>query len=91
MIQQSVLQKLKKQKAKLTIAEEEDKPNPSKVKSPVKRKSKFTNRSSKENDRKRKKLMRNNINDEKRTLKKRKITKEKKQSLTTLMIMKRSS
>ena len=68
MIQQSVLQKLKKQKAKLTIAEEEDKPNPSKVKSPVKRKSNFTNRSSKEN----------NINDEKRTLKKKKDNKRKK-------------
>ena len=40
------------------------KPDPSKVKSPVKRKANFTNRSSKENDKKRKKLMRDNINDE---------------------------
>ena len=46
MIQQSVLQELEKQKTKSTIAQEEEKPDPSKVKSPVKRKSKFTNRTS---------------------------------------------
>ena len=65
-IRQSVLQELDKQKAKLTIPQEEDKPEPSKVKSSVKRKSKFTNRSSKENDKKRKKLMNDNINDERK-------------------------
>ena len=48
MIRQSVLQELEKHKTKLTIAQEEEKPDPSKVKCPVKRKLKFTNRSSKE-------------------------------------------
>ena len=42
MIRQSVLQELEKQKTKLTIVHEEEKPDPSKVKPPVKRKSKFT-------------------------------------------------
>ena len=68
MIRQSVLQELQKQKTKLTIAQGEEKPDPGKVKSPVKGKSKFTNRSSKENNKKRKKLMRDNINDERREL-----------------------
>ena len=48
MIRQSVLQELEKHKTKLTIAQEEEKPRPSKVKCPVKRKLKFTNCSSKE-------------------------------------------
>ena len=48
MIRQSVLQELEKHKTKLTIAQEEEKPHPSKVKCSVKRKLKFTNRSSKE-------------------------------------------
>ena len=50
MIQQSVLLELDKHKTKLTIAQEEEKPDPSKVKSPLKGKSTFTNFSSKEND-----------------------------------------
>ena len=66
MIRQSILQELEKQKTKLTIAQEEEKPDPNKVKCPVKRKSKFTNRSSKKNDKKRKKLMLDNINDERK-------------------------
>ena len=66
MIRQSVLQELEKRKTKLTIAKEEEKPNPSKFKSPVKRKPKFINRSSKENDKKRKKLMCDNISDERK-------------------------
>ena len=47
MIQQSVLLELEKQKAKLAMDQQKEKTNSSKVKSPVKIKSKFTNRSSK--------------------------------------------
>ena len=43
--------------AKLAMDQHEEKTNSSKVKSPVKRKSKFTNRSSRENDKKRKKFL----------------------------------
>ena len=63
MIRQSVLQELVKQKAKLYIILKEEKVDSSKVKSPVKRMSKFINCSCKENDKKRKKLMRDNVND----------------------------
>ena len=63
MIRQSVLQELVKQKAKLYIILEEEKVNSSKVKCPLKRMSKFINCSSKENDKKRKRLMRDNVND----------------------------
>ena len=65
MIRQSVLQELEKLKAKLTIAHDEEKPDPGKVIAPVKKKAKFSNCNSKENDKKRKKLIRDNINDEK--------------------------
>ena len=68
MIRQVVLQELEKQKAKLILAQEKEKPDPSQVKSPVKRKSKFTNCSSKENDKKRNKLTHDNINDEKKNI-----------------------
>ena len=77
MIQQSVLLELDKHKTKLTIAQEEEKPDPSKVKSSVKRKSTFTNFSSKENDKKRKKLMCDNISDKEKERLKKIITKEK--------------
>ena len=51
--------------------QQKEKTNSSKVKSPVKRKSKFTNRGSRENDNKRKKFMRDNFGeDEKEHLKK---------------------
>ena len=51
--------------------QQKEKTNSSKVESPVKRKSKFTNRSSRENDKKRKKFMRDNFGeDEKEQLKK---------------------
>ena len=53
-IRQFVLQELEKQKAKLTIPQDKEKPDPSKVKAPVKKKLKFTNCSSKEDDNKRK-------------------------------------
>ena len=56
MIRQSVLLELEKQKVKLAMDLGKEKTNSNKVKSPVKRESKFTSRSSREND-KRKKLM----------------------------------
>ena len=55
LIQQSVLLELKKNKAKLAMDQQKEKTNSRKLKPPVKRKSKFTNRSSRENDKKRKK------------------------------------
>ena len=64
MVRQSVLQELEKQKAKLAVDQEKEETNSSKVKSPVKRKSKFTNCSFRENDR-RKKFMRDNLEEEK--------------------------
>ena len=72
MIRQSVLLELEKQKAKLAMDQQKEKTNSNKVKSPVKRKPKFTNRrSSKENDKKRKKFIRDNFDeDEKEQLKK---------------------
>ena len=71
MIRQSVLLELEKQKAKLAMDQQKEKTNSSKVKSPVKRKSKFTNRSPRENDKKRKKLLRDNFGeDEKEQFKK---------------------
>ena len=70
MIQQSVLLELEKQKAKLAMDQQDKKTSSSKVKSPVKRKSQLTNCSSRENDKKRKKFMRDNFEDEKEQLKK---------------------
>ena len=61
---------LEKQKAKLTIVQGQETIDLSQVKSPEKKKSKGINRSCKENDKK-KKLMLDNIIDEKRVLKKR--------------------
>ena len=71
MIQQSVLLELEKQKAKLAMDQQNKKTSSSKVKSPVKRKSQLTYCSSRENDKKRKKFMRDNFGeDEKEQLKK---------------------
>ena len=56
MTQQSVLLGLEKQKAKLAMDQQKEKTNSNKVKSPVKRKSKFTNHSPGENDKKKKKV-----------------------------------
>ena len=70
-IRQSVLLELEKQKAKLAMDQQDKKTSSSKVKSPVKRKSQLTNCSSRENDKKRKKFMRDNFGeDEKEQLKK---------------------
>ena len=71
MIQQSVLLELEKQKAKLAMDQQNKKTSSRKVKSPVKRKSQFTNCTSRESDKKRKKFMRHNFGeDEKEQLKK---------------------
>ena len=50
MIRQTVLLELEKQKAKLSMDQQKEKTSSNKVKSPVKRKSKFTDRSSGENE-----------------------------------------
>ena len=57
-----------KKKVKLAIFQEKDIINSNKVKSPVKRKSKLTNRSSRENDKKGKKSMRDKADDEKKNI-----------------------
>ena len=78
-IQQSVLLELENQKAKLSMEQQKQKINSSKVKSPVNRKSKFTNRSFRENYKNRNKFMRDNFGeDEKEQLKK--LTKKKERS-----------
>ena len=64
MIRQSVLLELEKQKAKLAMDQQREKTNSSKVKSLVKRKSKFTNRTFRENDKKRKKFMHDNFGED---------------------------
>ena len=70
-IRQSALLELEKQKAKLAMDQQKQKTNSTRVKSPLKRKSKFRNRNSRENDEKRKKFMRDNFGeDEKEELKK---------------------
>ena len=61
MMRQSVLLELEKQEAKIAMDQQNKKTSSSKVKSPVKRKSQFTNRSSRENNKKRKKFMRDNF------------------------------
>ena len=72
MNQQSVLQEVEKQKTKLPMDQQKEKTISNKIKSPVKRKSKFTDRISRENDEKRKKFMRDNFGeDKKEQLKKR--------------------
>ena len=64
MIQQSVLQELEKQKAKLAVDQEKEESNSNKIKSPVKRNSKFANRSFRENDKRRKRFMCDNLEEE---------------------------
>ena len=95
---------------------QKEKTNSNKVKSPVKRASEFTNRRSRENDKKRKKFVcynfgedekeqlkkdgkkkkeieiRDNLEEEKKkNIKKKSITKGKKQSVITLIIIKENS
>ena len=94
MTQQSVLLGLEKQKAKLAMDQQKEKTNSNKVKSPVKRKSKFTNRSFRENDKKRNRFD-NFGEDEKEQLKKvgnkkKRTTKEKKKGVITSMIVKKT-
>ena len=70
MIRQSVLQELEKQKANLAVDQEKEETNSNKVRSPLKGKSKFTNHSFRENDKRRKKFMRDNLEEEKKNSRK---------------------
>ena len=63
-------QELEKQKAKLAVDQEKEETNSNKVRSPMKRKSKFTNHSFRENDKRMKKFMWDNLEEEKRMFKK---------------------
>ena len=64
MIRQSILQQLEKQKSKLAVDQEKEETNSKKIKSPVKRKSKFRNRSFRENDKRRERFMHDNLEEE---------------------------
>ena len=64
MIQQCVLLELEKQKVKLAMDQQKEKTNSNKVKFPVKRKSKFTNRSFRESDKEINKLMCDNFGED---------------------------
>ena len=66
MIRQFVLQELEKQKAKLAVDQEKEETNSNKVRSPTKRKSKLTNRSFRENYKRMKKFMLDNIRKKKK-------------------------
>ena len=89
MIRQSVLQEQEKQKAKLAIDQEKEKINSNKFRSPVKRKSNFTNHSSREYDKKRKKLMRDSFGEDEKEQFKKMIKKERKKCVITLRKNKR--
>ena len=75
-IQQSVIKELEKQKTKKAIAQKQD-ITINHVKFPFKRKSKFTSRNFRENDKYRKKFMHHNLDDDKRKLLKEKKIKKK--------------
>ena len=68
MIRQFVLQELEKQKAKLAVDQEKEETNSNKVRSPIKRKSKLTNRSFRENYKTMKKFMRDKIRKKKKNI-----------------------
>ena len=68
MIRQFVLQELEKQKAKLAVDQEKEETNSNKVRSPIKRKSKLTNRSFRENYKRMKKFMRDKIRKKKKNI-----------------------
>ena len=68
MIRQFVLQELEKQKAKLAVDQEKEETNSNKVRSPIKRKSKLTNRSFRENCKRMKKFMRDKIRKKKKNI-----------------------
>ena len=106
MIQHSVLLEIERQEGKLAMDQHKEKTNSNKVKSSVKRKSKFTNRRSRENDMKRKKFMLDNFGEDeneqlkkcvrtwrkkKKYIKKKRITKETEQSVITITIIKKIS
>ena len=84
MIRESVLLEQEKQKAKLALDQQKDKTNSNKVKSLVKRKSNFSNCSSRENNKKREKLMHDIFGEaEKGQLKKDKKKEERKKCIIT--------
>ena len=87
MIQRSVIKKLEKQKTKTAIAQEQD-ITVNHVKSPVKRKSKFTSYNFRENGKSRKKFMCYNLNDDKREQLKEIAKSERNKCVITLMIIK---
>ena len=64
MIRQSTLQELERQKGELDMDQEKEETNSNKGKSPVKRKSKFTDSSFRENGKRRQKFMRDNLEEE---------------------------
>ena len=88
MIRQFVLQELEKHKAKLAVDQVKEETNSNKVRSPIKRKSKLTNRSFRENYKRMKKFMRDNIRKKKKNIQEKWITIEKKQNMIILMIIK---
>ena len=88
MIRQFVLQELEKQKAKLAVDQVKEETNSNKVRSPIKRKSKLTNHSFRENYKRMKKFMRDNIRKKKKNIQEKWITIEKKQNMIILMIIK---
>ena len=88
MIRQFVLQELEKQKSKLAVDQKKEETNSNKVRSPMKRKSKLTNRSFRENYKRRKKFMRDNLRKKKKNIQEKWITIERKQNVITLMIIK---
>ena len=87
MTRQSVLQELEKQRPKLAVDREKEETNLNKVRSSMKRKSKFTNCSFRENDKRRKKFMRDNLEEEKKEYSRKMNNKRKKQNMITLMII----
>ena len=87
MTRQSVLQELEKQRPKLAVDREKEETNLNKVRSSMKRKSKFTNWSFRENDKRRKKFMRDNLEEEKKEYSRKMDNKRKKQNMITLMII----
>ena len=88
MIRQFVLQELEKQKSKLAVDQKKEETNSNKVRSPMKRKSKLTNRSFRENYKRVKKFMRDNLRKKKKNIQEKWITIERKQNVITLMIIK---
>ena len=87
MTRETVIKELEKQKTKIVIAQEQD-ITIKHVKSPVKRKSKFTSCNFRENGNNRKKFMRYNRNDHKREQLKENDKSERNKCVIALMMIK---